>query len=88
MGLVDDVVPLLQRRGLFRSADAGSTFRDHLREHRGQIFDLDVVGRPDSLTVLAAPAAETKHLSIRELIIEVTHRLRSGRPIASKMRFV
>lgn len=30
-----------------------------LREHRGAVFDLDVVGRPDSLTVLAALAAVT-----------------------------
>ena len=30
-----------------------------LREHRGQIHDLDVVGRPDTLTVLSALAAVT-----------------------------
>jgi FMN-dependent oxidoreductase (nitrilotriacetate monooxygenase family) len=35
-----------------------------LREHRGEIFDLDVVGRPDSLTVLAALAAVTDHLGL------------------------
>jgi len=35
-----------------------------LREHRGQIFELDVVGRPDSLTVLAALAAVTEHLGL------------------------
>ncbi len=35
-----------------------------LREHRGQIFDLDVVGRPDSLTVLAALAAVTDRLGL------------------------
>jgi FMN-dependent oxidoreductase (nitrilotriacetate monooxygenase family) len=35
-----------------------------LREHRGRIFDLDVVGRPDSLTVLAALAAVTTHLGL------------------------
>jgi len=35
-----------------------------LREHRGEIFDLDVVGRPDSLTVLAALAAVTEHLGL------------------------
>jgi FMN-dependent oxidoreductase (nitrilotriacetate monooxygenase family) len=35
-----------------------------LREHRGHIFDLDVVGRPDSLTVLAALAAVTTHLGL------------------------
>ncbi len=35
-----------------------------LREHRGQIFDLDVVGRPDSLTVLAALAAVTERIGL------------------------
>src|SRR6202789_297670 len=30
-----------------------------LREHRGEIYDLDVVGRPDTFTVLAAVAAFT-----------------------------
>jgi FMN-dependent oxidoreductase (nitrilotriacetate monooxygenase family) len=35
-----------------------------LREHRGRIFDLDVVGRPDSLTVLAALAAVTDRVGL------------------------
>lgn len=35
-----------------------------LREHRGKIFDLDVVGRPDSLTVLAALAAVTERIGL------------------------
>jgi FMN-dependent oxidoreductase (nitrilotriacetate monooxygenase family) len=35
-----------------------------LREHRGRIFELDVVGRPDSLTVLSALAAVTEHLGL------------------------
>jgi FMN-dependent oxidoreductase (nitrilotriacetate monooxygenase family) len=35
-----------------------------LREHRGRIFDLDVVGRPDSMTVLAALAAVTDRLGL------------------------
>lgn len=35
-----------------------------LREHRGEIFDLDVVGRPDSLTVLSALAAVTERLGL------------------------
>ena len=35
-----------------------------LREHRGQIFDLDVVGRPDSLTVLAGLAAVTDQIGL------------------------
>lgn len=35
-----------------------------LREHKGQVFDLDVVGRPDTLPVLAAVAAVTKYLGL------------------------
>ncbi|BCJ62352.1 NtaA/DmoA family FMN-dependent monooxygenase [Micromonospora endophytica] len=35
-----------------------------LREQRGQIHDLDVVGRPDTLTVLAALAGVTTHLGL------------------------
>ena len=35
-----------------------------LREHRGHIHDLDVVGRPDTFTVLAALAAVTDHLGL------------------------
>ncbi len=35
-----------------------------LREHRGQIFDLDVVGRPDSLAVLSALAAVTEQIGL------------------------
>jgi FMN-dependent oxidoreductase (nitrilotriacetate monooxygenase family) len=35
-----------------------------LREQRGLIHDLDVVGRPDTLTVLAAVAAVTTHLGV------------------------
>src|SRR3954468_11197020 len=35
-----------------------------LREQRGRIHDLDVVGRPDSLTVLAALAAVTDHIGL------------------------
>ena len=35
-----------------------------LREHRGQIFDLDVVGRPDSLTVLSGLAAVTDKIGL------------------------
>ncbi|MEU6641891.1 NtaA/DmoA family FMN-dependent monooxygenase [Saccharomonospora sp. NPDC046836] len=35
-----------------------------LREQGGQIYDLDVVGRPDTFTVLAALAAVTKHLGL------------------------
>jgi FMN-dependent oxidoreductase (nitrilotriacetate monooxygenase family) len=35
-----------------------------LREHRGQIFELDVVGRPDSLTVLSGLAAVTERIGL------------------------
>lgn len=35
-----------------------------LREQRGKIHDLDVVGRPDTLPVLSALAAVTKHLGL------------------------
>jgi FMN-dependent oxidoreductase (nitrilotriacetate monooxygenase family) len=35
-----------------------------LREQNGQIYDLDVVGRPDTFTVLTALAAVTEHLGL------------------------
>ncbi|MFC8935570.1 NtaA/DmoA family FMN-dependent monooxygenase [Rhodococcus sp. NPDC057135] len=35
-----------------------------LREHKGQFYDLDVVGRPDNLTILAALASATTHLGL------------------------
>jgi FMN-dependent oxidoreductase (nitrilotriacetate monooxygenase family) len=35
-----------------------------LRERQGQIFDQDVIGRPDTLTVLAALADVTEHLGL------------------------
>ena len=35
-----------------------------LREQRGRIHDLDVVGRPDTLTILAALAGVTTHLGL------------------------
>jgi FMN-dependent oxidoreductase (nitrilotriacetate monooxygenase family) len=35
-----------------------------LREQAGQIYDLDVVGRPDTFTVLSALAAVTTHLGL------------------------
>lgn len=35
-----------------------------LREHRGRIHDLDVVGRPNTLAVLAAVAAVTEHIGL------------------------
>ena len=35
-----------------------------LREQGGKLYDLDVVGRPDTFTVLAAIAAVTEHLGV------------------------
>jgi FMN-dependent oxidoreductase (nitrilotriacetate monooxygenase family) len=35
-----------------------------LREQKGRIYDLDVVGRPDTFTILAALAAVTDHLGL------------------------
>lgn len=35
-----------------------------LREHKGEIYDLDVVGRPDNLTMLAALAGVTQRLGL------------------------
>ncbi|WP_043724183.1 NtaA/DmoA family FMN-dependent monooxygenase [Kutzneria sp. 744] len=35
-----------------------------LREHKGRVYELDVVGRPDNLTVLAALAAVTSRLGL------------------------
>ena len=35
-----------------------------LREQNGQIYDLDVVGRPDTFTVLAALAAVTERIGL------------------------
>ncbi|UUN29725.1 NtaA/DmoA family FMN-dependent monooxygenase [Streptomyces sp. FIT100] len=35
-----------------------------LREHKGRIYELDVAGRPENLTVLSALAAVTTHLGL------------------------
>lgn len=35
-----------------------------LREHKGKVFDLDTVGRPETVTVLSALAAVTEHLGL------------------------
>ena len=58
-----------------------------LREQRGQIHDLDVVGRPDTLTVLAALAAVTDHLGLAGTVnatfnepYEVARQLATPRP--------
>ncbi|WP_405150650.1 NtaA/DmoA family FMN-dependent monooxygenase [Nocardia salmonicida] len=49
-------------RGLFDFFFLAEGLR--LREHRGQIHDLDVVGRPDTFTVLNAVAAVTERLGL------------------------
>ena len=49
-------------RGLFDFLFLAEGLR--LREHGGGIYDLDVVGRPDTFTVLAALAAVTEHLGL------------------------
>ncbi|WP_067574320.1 NtaA/DmoA family FMN-dependent monooxygenase [Nocardia acidivorans] len=49
-------------RGLFDFFFLAEGLR--LREHRGRIHDLDVVGRPDTFTVLNALAAVTTHLGL------------------------
>jgi FMN-dependent oxidoreductase (nitrilotriacetate monooxygenase family) len=49
-------------RGLFDFFFLAEGLR--LREHRGRIYDLDVVGRPDTLTVLAALAGVTDRIGL------------------------
>src|SRR5947208_1890264 len=49
-------------RGLFDFFFLAEGLR--LREHRGKIFDLDVVGRPDTFTVLNALAGATTRLGL------------------------
>lgn len=49
-------------RGLFDFFFLAEGLR--LREHKGRIHDLDVVGRPESLTVLSALAAVTDRLGL------------------------
>lgn len=49
-------------RGLFDFFFLAEGLR--LREHRGQIYELDVVGRPDTFTVLAALAAVTERIGL------------------------
>ncbi len=49
-------------RGLFDFLFLAEGLR--LREHQGKIHDLDVVGRPDTFTVLGALAAVTTHLGL------------------------
>ena len=49
-------------RGLFDAFFLGEGLR--LREHNGLLHDLDVVGRPDAITQLAALAAVTTHIGL------------------------
>ena len=60
----DSFVHLAQtaERGLFDFFFLAEGLR--LREHRGRIHDLDVVGRPDTFTVLAALAGVTDRLGL------------------------
>ncbi len=49
-------------RGLFDAFFLGEGLR--LREQNGRLHDLDVVGRPDAITQLAALAAVTSHIGL------------------------
>ncbi len=49
-------------RGLFDAFFLGEGLR--LRETNGRLHDLDVVGRPDAITQLAALAAVTRHIGL------------------------
>ncbi|KIF66755.1 F420-dependent methylene-tetrahydromethanopterin reductase [Streptomyces sp. AcH 505] len=49
-------------RGLFDAFFLGEGLR--VRENRGQVFDLDVVGRPDAITQLSALAAVTERIGL------------------------
>ncbi|MER7005982.1 LLM class flavin-dependent oxidoreductase [Dactylosporangium sp. NPDC000555] len=49
-------------RGLFDAFFLGDGLR--VRENRGQIHDLDVAGRPDAITQLAAVAAATERIGL------------------------
>ncbi|WGW11264.1 NtaA/DmoA family FMN-dependent monooxygenase [Saxibacter everestensis] len=58
-------------RGLFDFFFLAEGLR--LREHRGKIFDLDVVGRPDTLTVLSALAAVTQNIGLAGTLSATYH---------------
>jgi alkanesulfonate monooxygenase SsuD/methylene tetrahydromethanopterin reductase-like flavin-dependent oxidoreductase (luciferase family) len=55
-------VARLLERGLFDAFFLGEGLR--LRENRGKVFDLDVSGRPDAITQLAALAAVTDRIGL------------------------
>ncbi|WCB93438.1 Pristinamycin IIA synthase subunit A [Baekduia alba] len=44
-----------------------------LREHAGHVHDLDVVGRPDAMTLLAALAGVTEHLGLAATLTTTYH---------------
>ena len=56
-----EIVQLLER-GLFDAFFLGEGLR--VRENRGKVFDLDVSGRPDAITQLAALAAVTSRIGL------------------------
>jgi alkanesulfonate monooxygenase SsuD/methylene tetrahydromethanopterin reductase-like flavin-dependent oxidoreductase (luciferase family) len=56
-----EVAQLLER-GLFDAFFLGEGLR--VRENRGKVFDLDVSGRPDAITQLAALAAVTERVGL------------------------
>jgi FMN-dependent oxidoreductase (nitrilotriacetate monooxygenase family) len=56
-----EVTQLLER-GLFDAFFLGEGLR--VRENRGKVFDLDVSGRPDAITQLAALAAVTSRIGL------------------------
>ncbi len=55
-----------------------------LREHAGQIHDLDVVGRPDGLAILAALAAVTDRIGLAATLTTTYHEpLETARQLAT-----
>ncbi|WP_027008008.1 LLM class flavin-dependent oxidoreductase [Conexibacter woesei] len=44
-----------------------------LREHAGHLHDLDVAGRPDAMTILAALSAVTEHLGLAATLTTTYH---------------
>lgn len=44
-----------------------------LREHAGHLHDLDVVGRPDAMTVLSALSAVTEHIGLAATLTTTYH---------------
>jgi alkanesulfonate monooxygenase SsuD/methylene tetrahydromethanopterin reductase-like flavin-dependent oxidoreductase (luciferase family) len=61
IGTFVTVIRLLER-GLFDAFFLGEGLR--VRENRGKVFDLDVSGRPDAITQLAALAAVTDRIGL------------------------